>query len=246
VHAICFLCHEIRVSHLLTRFEWIILLLCQEPDKTQYLLTMANKPKKKTVALNTSKQSVLQLISNTRGYVSGVTGNTHFPSPPPLAVITTQVNLLENDYGIAQTKVRGSVAKMRAEEKALVMLLKSLAIYVEGIANGDPDHASDIIASANMPEKKPVVRKPRTFSVVLGKLKGEAAIDNKAVSRGVYIYQMTTDPTNATLWSQIYVGNRVRCTKTGLTTGIRYYFRGAVSIKGVQGDWTPVLDVVMQ
>jgi len=92
------------------------------------------------VALGTSKIPVTQLIANTRHYVTSMTGNTHFPTPSPdLASVTTQVNLLETDYNISLTRVKGSVSKMRAEQKKLIIQLKALAAYVESVANADPD-----------------------------------------------------------------------------------------------------------
>jgi hypothetical protein len=210
---------------------------------------MSTKPKiiKRIIALLLSKISIVQLISNARHYVTSMTGNAHFPTPnPDLASITTQVNLLETDYNVSLTRVKGSVAKMRAEQKKLIILLKGLAAYVETIANADPDHALDIIAGAGMVVRKTSVRKPHVFSVSNGKLKGTAVLTTKAVSRGTYLYQMTTDPNTPASWVQIYAGSNVKFTKTGLTSGTRYYFRGAVSSKGVLGDWTTPEDVLIQ
>ncbi len=209
---------------------------------------MSTKPKviKKSTALKLSKQSALSLISNTRHYVTSITGNTHFPTPSPdLASITTQVNLVESDRIVTLTRLPGSVAKLKAEIKKLEIMLKALAAYVESIANADPDHASDIIASAGMPEKKAPVRKAKAFSVVNGKLKGSVDLSNKGTLRATYIYQMTTDPNTAASWAYIYTGSNVRFTKAGLTSGTKYFFRGALSIKGVQGDWTSVLEVIV-
>jgi len=210
---------------------------------------MSTKPKvvKRLVALGTSRLSVVQLISDTRHYVTSMTANTLFPTPSPdLASITTQVNLVEADYNVSLTRVKGSVAKMRAEQKKLVILLKGLAAYVETIANANPDHALDIIASAGMAVKKSPVRKPKTFSAVNGKLKGTVMLSNKGIPRGTYIYEMTTDPNTPASWTYIYTGSNVKFTKTGLVSGTRYYFRGAISNKGIQGDWTVATDVLVQ
>jgi hypothetical protein len=207
---------------------------------------MSAKPKKKTVALGTSKLSVPQLIALSRHIVTSMTGNAHFTNPTPLlATITTQVNLVESDYNVTLTRVKGSVSKMRAEEKTLVSQLKALAAYVEDVANSDPDHASDIIASAGMPEKKAQVRMPKTFTAVPGKLKGSVLLDTKAVRESAYIYQMTTDLNTPASWVTIYTGTKVKFTKTGLTSATHYYFRVAVSTKGLQGDWSSPMDTVV-
>ena len=207
---------------------------------------MSNKPKKQVVALGTSKLSVPQLIANTRHYVAGMTGNSNFPNPnPTLASVTAQVNLVETDYDISLTRVKGSVSKMKAEVRSLMILLKALAAYVEGIANANSDHAADIIASAGMPLKKPAARAPKTFSVKQGTLSGTVVLNTKAVVHSAYIYQMTIDPTNAASWATIYTGTRVKFTKTGLTHATHYSFRVAVSTKGVQGDWSNVLTLLV-
>jgi hypothetical protein len=203
---------------------------------------------KRLVSLGVSKISVVQLISDARSYVTHMTTNAAtFPNPSPtLAAITAQTNLLETDYNISVTRVRGSVAKMRTEEKKLIILLKGLASYVETVANADSDHALDIIPLAGMNVKKSPIRKPRVFTAVNGKLKGTVALSTKGISRGTYIYQMTIDPNTVASWAQIYTGSNVKFTKTGLTSGTRYYFRSATSSKGIEGDWTVAIDVLVQ
>jgi hypothetical protein len=207
---------------------------------------MSTKQKKQIVALGISKLPVPQLIANTRHYVTEMTGNSNFPNPnPTLASVTAQVNLVETDYDISLTRVKGSVSKMKAEVRSLMILLKALAAYVEGIANANSDHAADIIASAGMPLKKPAVHPPKTFSVKQGTLSGTVVLNTKGVRSSAYIYQMTTDPTNAASWATIYIGTRVKFIKDGLTHATHYSFRVAVSTKGVQGDWSNVLTLLV-
>jgi hypothetical protein len=207
---------------------------------------MSAKPKKKSIALGLSKVTVPVMIQNARHYVTSMTGNVNFPNPSPsLVSITSQINLLEADYTVALTRVKGSVAKMRTEERGLVILLKPLAAYVEGIANADVLHTSEIIASSGMPEKKPAVLKPKVFTVVQGTVKGSVNLNSKAARNSAYIYQMTTDPTTVASWTTIYTGTKVKFSKTGLTSSTRYYFRVAVSTKGVQENWSTVIDVMV-
>jgi hypothetical protein len=208
---------------------------------------MSTKPKKKLTALGMSKLTVPQLLNNANHYVACITANGYFLTPSPaLASIAAQLGTLQTAYNLALTKAHGSAGAMRTEERKLVILLKGLASYVETIANGDTDHASEIIASSGMPEKKSVVHKPKTFTALPGKLKGSVNLNTKAVKGGsAYIYQMNTDPTNVANWVTVYTGTKVKFTKTGLTSATHAYFRVAVSTKGLQADWSNVLDVVV-
>jgi hypothetical protein len=189
---------------------------------------------------------VSQVIANTKLYLQKMTGNASFATPnPTLAAISAQLTKLEASYLLSQSRAKGTVSQMRTDLKTLVILLKALAAYVEGIANADPDNAVTIIQSAGMVVKKTPNRAPKTFTAVVGKSPGSALLNTKAVSRSTYLYEMTTDPTNAASWVQIAANLTVKFIKTGLTSGTRYYFRVAVVTKGIQGAWSHVLNVMI-
>ncbi len=209
---------------------------------------MSTKPKvvKHLVALNLSKLTVPQIIANTKLYVQNMTGNTNFPTPSPaLSTVSTQLAKLEASYTVSQTRVKGSVATMRADQKALVILLKALASYVEQVANETPDTAEATIASSGMPLKKPRPHVNKTFSVTLSKDPDTVVLNTKAVKDSSYVYQVTTDATNANSWTNVIISNTAKYTKNGFSSGTRYYFRVAVITKNVQGPWSPVLSVIV-
>jgi hypothetical protein len=209
-------------------------------------MTAKAKAKKKLVALSTSKLTTTQIIANAQHYVGQMTGNAHFPTPnPALALITTQADATQKAYDTSLTRIRGSAGIMHTELKKLTIDLKLLAAYVENVANADPDNAESIINQAGMMVKKPSVRKPKTFSADPGKAPGSVLLNTKAEKGGVYLYEMTTDPNTASSWTVISTDNKVKFTKTGLSSGIRYYFRVAVVVKSVQGSWSPVLNVII-
>jgi hypothetical protein len=175
-----------------------------------------------------------------------MTGNAHFPNPnPALSAVSAQANVLQAAYDLSQTRAKGSVGKMHLEVKKLDILLKVLAAYVESVANADPDNASIIINAAGMTEKKPTQHPPKVFSAKAGKAVGTALLNCKAQSRAVYVYQETTDPATAASWTTVYTGITAKFLKTGLISGTRYYFRYAVIIKGLQSDWSPVVNLVI-
>jgi hypothetical protein len=204
------------------------------------------KVRKKKVALLISKLTTPQLIANARHIVLSMTGNALFPSPvPALPGIDAEATALETAYGVSLTRAKGSSDKMHTERKMLSASLVSLANYVESVANANPDNTSHIISSAGMTEKKPSVRVPKGFTVKAGKDPGTAKISAQAIKRGIYVYEMTTDPATANSWAMIYTGNTVKYLKTGLSSGTRYYFRYAVITAGVQGNWSPVVNLMM-
>jgi hypothetical protein len=207
--------------------------------------TKAKTPKQ-LVNLGLTNIPVSQLIQNSRQYVTHMTGNPYFPTPTPaLATVSAATDLLESDYAVSQTRVRGSASVMRDQEKKLIVLLKALASHVELIANGNPPPGINVIPSAGMIEKKPSIHKPKTFTAVNGPMKGEVILNTKGLKGAAYVYQMNTDPNNLAGWQTIYMGTKVKFIKTGLTSGTHYFFRTALSSKGVQGDWSNFLDVIV-
>ena len=215
---------------------------------TKQMNMSTSKVKKSMVALILARKPVPQLITDTKHYLASMTGNTLFPNPTPaLASISAALSLVEASYALAQTRVKGSALKLHTDVKALSIELRALAVYVETIANKDPDHAEEIIVNAGMVVKKPSVMQPKTFSLKLGKHKGEVLLDNKASLRGVYIYDMSTDPNLAEAsWMRIYIGTKVKFTKSALTSGTKCFFRAASIVKNVQSNYSPVLSVIVQ
>jgi hypothetical protein len=206
------------------------------------------KVKKAQVALMLSKVSVPQFIAEARHFVQSMSGNVFFPNPNPvLTDISANATALEAAYAVSQTRVKGSAEKRDVEVRALHLKLKSLAIYVEGIANTNPDLADAVIASAGMQEKRPNSKGAHVFSVKLGAKPGEVLLRTKGLKRGSYIYEMSTDPNLAPAnWIVIYQGLTMKFLKTGLTSGTRYFFRYSTIDKNGQSAWSSALSVVIQ
>ena len=211
-------------------------------------MSTKSKVKKQLVALGLSRKPTPQLITDVEHYLASMTGNAHFPNPSPaLSVIAADLAVVKNDLVQAQTRVKGSVAKLHADVHLLITQLRTLAQYVEGTANLTPEHATDIILSAGMVVKKSTPRPPRGFSVTLGKNHGSALLSTKGISRGAYLYDMTTDPNLAPAsWIRIYEGVKVKYLKDGLTHGTRYFFRSATIDKNGMSNYSAVLSVVVQ
>ena len=209
---------------------------------------MSSKPKvpKKTVALLLSKKPAPQVIADAKSYVQKMTGNTNFPTPSPaLATVSTEIATLEASYGVSLSRVKGSVAQMHSDLKALSITLKLLASYVENIANADPDNAEAIINSAGMTVKKHTPLPPKVFTVKQGATPGVVLVNSKASKRASYIYQYTTDQNNANSWVDGYKNVKVKGSITGLTPATRYYFRVATVSTTGESSWSPIISFVV-
>jgi hypothetical protein len=210
---------------------------------------MTAKPKlpRPVVALGLSKESAVTVTSLARHYVDCMTGNTYFPSPlPSLSTISAQIAVVLSKYNLSLTKARGSSEALETELRKLRIMLKLLAAYVENIAReNDVGLAGAIILGSGMNIKNAAGRLNNTFEVKAGDAPGTAKISTRAQYDSVYLFHMTTDPNNATSWETIHISNRVKFIKSGLQIGIRYYFRVAVITKGEQGNWSPVVSIIL-
>jgi hypothetical protein len=211
-------------------------------------MNMSTKPKiiKHVVVLGLKGLNPPQVVAQADHYVSMMTGNAYFQTPmPALADVTKQAQALDHSYLLALTKAKGTHNNMLVERKRMEVVLKSLVVYVEAIANADQENGNKIITSAGMTERKTRINPPRTFTVSPGKAIGSVLLRYPSSPNAVYVIQMTTDPTNPASWMQIYNDNRCRFTKTGLSSGTKYFFRAAIIVKGVQTVWSPVRDILV-
>jgi len=92
--------------------------------------------------------------------------------------------------------------------------------------------------------KKPSIRKPKIFSAKAGNIEGDVILNSKAVKRGAYIYQMTSDPRATTGWNDVYKGIHVRALVSGLTLGQQYFFRVTVIDKNGVGAWSHTISFI--
>jgi hypothetical protein len=204
------------------------------------------KVEKQSVALFLSKKTVPQIIADANSYVTKMTGNAYFPAPsPPLATITAQTNTLIASQIVASTRAKGASAQMHTDLKVLEVSLKSLGSYVATIANQTPSNAVAIINSAGMQARKHTARTPKVFTIKQGPTPGVVEVNSKAVKRGSYIYQYTTDQTMANSWVDGYKNMKVKGTITGLTPGTRYYFRVAAVTPSGESAWSPIISFVV-
>jgi hypothetical protein len=197
------------------------------------------------VKMGLARLPIEKKIVKTRFIVVSMTGNANFTTPSPtLATITTNVNALETASVAAKGGGPDDTANMHAKEVILDLSLKSLAAYVEGIANASPLNAKAIILSAGM-EVRAKGGQPAIDFAVEPTSVGAVRVMRKAVKRGAYEFQMSTDISNDANWQRIYSGTRGRIEKGGLISGTRYYFRAAAIDKNGVSPWSDVKTTVV-
>lgn len=191
------------------------------------------------------KLSITEKIAKGRFIVTSMTGNANFTTPSPaLTVITANVNALETASIISEGGGVDDTAAMHAKELTFDLSLKSLAAYVEGIANANPLNAEAIILSAGMEVKVPTVHTAKEFNVAATENPGEIKMSTKAVPRSTCIFQMCMDTSSESNWQTIAQSTRAKFVKSGLTSGTRYYFRVGVIDKNGMSAWSNVLNCI--
>jgi hypothetical protein len=201
--------------------------------------------KKLNSVLHLGSLTIPRKVEKARSIVIAMTGNANFPSPTPaLDVINQQANDLEAAQLAAVDGSKQETADMHAKSRQLDLTLKSLAAYVEGIANANPKEAEVIILSAGMDVKQLRTRVREDFEVKSSDAPGEIRVGKRAESRAAYIIQMTATPEQETSWETVHAGTRGRFTKKGLRSATRYHFRVAVLDKQGQRPWSEVKSAV--
>ena len=197
------------------------------------------------VKLNLRNLSVPEKIARAQQIVAALTGNTNFPTPhPPLAEVTTAANELEaatNAAQAARLEAKRLTAARDVKEDELTQLITQLGAYVESVAGGDEalimsaglEMRSDRTTDSSAPAA------PETLTATTGNHEGEVELSWDAV-RGArsYVVERTTNPQEASSWTQAGVSPRSSLIVEGLESGKRYYFRvAAVTLNG-QSPWS--------
>jgi hypothetical protein len=200
-----------------------------------------------SVILLWSRLSVADKIAKARSIVDAMMGNERFPTPSPtLEAITGQAKNLEDAALAADGGDLESRANMHAQEELLDFSMKALGAYVENVANLDPLNAETIVHSANMSIKSRPVRAPKEFDVKATQVPGQVKLAVRGVSRGAVIFQMTTNPNDESLWTNVSLSTYARALVNDLVSGTRYFFRAAVINKNGQNPWTVTKNLVIQ
>ncbi|MES2761145.1 MAG: fibronectin type III domain-containing protein [Bacteroidota bacterium] len=161
-----------------------------------------------------------------------LTGNTNFPISqtylPGLA--TARTDLLN-----AITATVPSAINIKSKVKKVVKLLMFIKANAEYEANDDELKAS----TSGFAIKQTSVQKPKVFNATQGQLSGTVNLESPyAGTRAGYVWEMIADPIDQNTWQQAKITNTATYTLTGLTPGIKYWFRVKAIVKDEDQPYT--------
>jgi hypothetical protein len=186
------------------------------------------------------------LVTRAKAIVERMTGNTWFPKPlPALGVVQAAIDDLFDAEARTLTRAPDSVPARDQKRLVLVTRLESLRDYVQSIADANPEQAATIIESAGMYVKR--VRGPagRVFTATQ-RLSGEVDLSApSAGDRAAYEFKYSLD--GGKTWSSLPEPFTTKTTVTvkGLKPGSTVHFRYRASVKGVIGDWSNPIAIIV-
>ena len=215
--------------------------------------------KRKNVSLKLAKKSVSNKVEFARAIVAAMTGNLKFPAPSPtLSAISSAATNLENAITAAMDGGKSKTAAMRVKEKLLDDQLTQLGKYVDAIANGD----ESIILSSGMDAEADrtapqIPDAPAHLSAEGGSAEGVVELKWRTVKGAkVYIVEQCDDvtalqsrtsssslPVPSTIWKQVAVVTKTKCSFPGLISGNKYAYRVYAISAGGNGDYSDVVVV---
>ncbi|MBI3778672.1 MAG: fibronectin type III domain-containing protein [Gammaproteobacteria bacterium] len=84
-----------------------------------------------------------------------------------------------------------------------------------------------------------VGRQIQNLSATGGDLAGECDLNSQPVKNvRNYVVEMSPDPVTPTRWAQVGLPTKSRFTASGLTSGVKYWFRVAASGSQGPGAWS--------
>ena len=185
-------------------------------------------------------------IEYVRAILAAMAGNPHFPSPnPPLATVTASISGLESAQAVTKTRAPGSIEVRDSARTQLIDQVHLLLGYVQQIADGTPDQAAAIIASAGLRARTVAGPSKAPFAVKYGPVSGSAHLAAKAAApRAAYDWEFSTDGGKS--WTSVPTTLQARTVVTGLPVATSVMFRFRAVIKGGPADWSQPLSLVVK
>lgn len=161
-----------------------------------------------------------------------LTGNANFPiSQTYLPALATARTDLHN----AITEQVPNALKIKNKVKRVIKILLFIKANAEYEANDDEVKA----ITSGFDIKQSSVPKPKVFNATQGQVSGSVYLESPyAGNRASYVWEIITDPINQNTWSQLKVTNNASYTVTGLTPGVKYWFRVKAIIKDEDQPYT--------
>jgi hypothetical protein len=184
--------------------------------------------------------TVPEKIEKARSIVDKMNGNASFTTPDPtLAEVTKAINDLEAAQNKAADGGKTNTAIMHQRDKDLLVLITSLAGYVQSVSRGDELvilSSGFEIAGRGSINNAPLPA-PLGLHVVNGVLEGQLVLTWKKVKGALnYVVQQANDPLTGSNddFETLAPSSKTKYTVNDLQAGKKYWFRiAAIGISGV-------------
>lgn len=158
---------------------------------------------------------------------------------PTFAVLTTNLTSLSTQNIALNAALRAqkkgdvsSTSSLRAIAEEVKRELRLLAANVEHISKND----EALALSSGFSIQKPSVRDAKTFSAKRGKNTGTVDLEINSYGKAAYVWEMSPDPIGQ--WTQMDMTLISKTTVAGLTPGVKYWFRVAITTNKSKYDYT--------
>ena len=185
-------------------------------------------------------------IEFVRALLAAMASSPHFPSPnPPLATVTASVSGLESAQAVTKTRAPGSIAVRDAARKQLLDQVHLLLGNIQQVADGSPEQAAAIIASAGLRARTRTAPTKAPFAVTFGPVSGSARLVAKAAgARAAYDWEFSVD--GGKTWTAATTTLQAKTVITGLPVATNVMFRSRAVIKGGAADWSQPVSLVVK
>jgi hypothetical protein len=196
------------------------------------------------IKLNLRNMDVSEKLQFARQIVTAMTGNATFPTPDPaLATVTSASDALETAYNAANVAKQDATAKSSTQddsESALDTVLMKLANYVENASDSDE---TKILSAGMSVRAKPTpigaIAMPSSLTATAGDKEGEIDLSwDRVTGAKSYVVDMCPEPITPANWKQVTISTKSGYTVTGLTSGMKYWFRVCGIGSAGQGPWS--------
>jgi hypothetical protein len=199
------------------------------------------------VVLKLPEDNVPLLVTRAQFIVDRMTKSPWFPEASPLLrAAQGAIDDLHAAEVRTHTRAPDSVPDRDAKRGVLSQRLDELRSYVSKICNANPDHAAEIVESAGMYLKQLRGPAPRVFALGRGDHSGEVKVTfPRAGDRAAYEPQYSLDGGKTWLPFPQPVTNYATATLRGQTPGSTVHVRFRATVKGVTGDWSDPLAIIV-
>jgi hypothetical protein len=196
--------------------------------------------------LNRQPDATLFVSVNT--ILLSMTGNADYPAPSPsLPVVQTALDEFNSAVTDAADGGKSLTARKNSKRKALVLLVRALACYVQAACNGD----YTILLSSGFPTHKPrspigVLPAPAMLKLSLGFLSGELDGSVAPVFGALMYNWRLTTAAQPDVVVQAKQTSAANVTFSGLTPGVIYKLQANALGTAGPGPWAgPIPQMVV-